>query len=195
VSAAGPFLYALMVVYALTGAACAVAAAVAGRVPARFDLALMVVLWPLYGPFLLAQPAAPAGLAQTRERDLARALRRVAGTPLARLLPDRAAVRALGRSVRAAALRVGEIDELLARPGMTPELAPQLQALRERFARRLAEVDALLARLLTQVEVLRLVGPAEAPGEELVGELVTRVAALGELLDEGRPARPSAPPG
>jgi hypothetical protein len=190
VTGAQPFFYALCVLYALAGAACAVAAA--GRGQARLDLALLVLLWPLYGPFLLAHQGTAAGLPHTRERDLARALRRVAGTPLARLLPDRATVRALGRALRAAALRVREIDELLARPGMKAELTRQLEGLRARFAGRLGEVDALLAQLSTQVEVLRLVGPTEAPGEELVGELVTRVEALGELLEEGRrPERPA----
>ena len=202
--------------------ACAVAAARSRAGLA--DLVLVVLFWPLYGPFLLASgggAGAPAGLGGARERDLERALRRVAGTPLQRLLPDRAAVRALGRALRAAAERVREIDQLLARPEMSGEATRvqlealeqasgsaearatlalraqsirQLEGMRERFARRLGEVDALLAQLLTQVEVLRLGGASEAPGEELVGELLGRVEALGEMLEDGqRVPAPAAP--
>jgi hypothetical protein len=202
-----PYFYSLLTIYGLTGAACALAAARARAGLA--DLVLLVLLWPLYGPFLLAAGSSPAGgLGSERERDLERALRQVAGTPLYRLLPDRAAVRALGRALRAAALRVQEIDRLLARPDMSAEATQtqlqasgsvearatltlraqsirQLEGMRERFARRLAEVDALLAQLLTQVQVLRLGGASEAPGEELVGELLGRVEALGEMLEDG----------
>lgn len=216
-----PYFYALLTVYALTGLACAVAAA--RHRASLADLVLLVAFWPLYGPFRLAAGAGPPpdGLDGNRERDLERALRRVAGTPLARLLPDRAAIRALGRALRAAALRVQEIDLLLARPEMSGEATlaqlqaleqasgsaearaalslraqsiRQLEGMRERFARRLAEVDALLAQLLTQVEVLRLGGASEAPGEELVGELLGRVEALGEMLEDGQRAAAEATP-
>jgi hypothetical protein len=216
------YFYALVTVYALTGAACAVAAARSR--PALSDLVLLALFWPLYGPFLLASGAAVStveGLGSARERDLERALRRVAGTPLARLLPDRTAVRALGRALRAAAVRKQEIDRLLARPEMSGEATlaqlqaleqasgsaearaalslraqsiRQLEGMRERFARRLEEVDALLAQLLTQVEVLRLGGASEAPGEELVSELLGRVEALGEMLEDGQRAAAGAAP-
>ena len=217
-----PYFYALVTVYLLTGAACALAA---GRARAGLaDILLLALLWPLYGPFVLAaggSPSLPGGPGRSSERDLERALRRVSGTPLARLLPDRAAVRALGRALRAAAVRVREIDALLARPGMGEGEAQaqlqaleqssgsaearaalvlrvqsirQLEAMRDRFARRLSEVDALLAQLLTQVEVLRLGGAADAPGEELVGELLGRVEALGEMLEDGQRAAAVAAP-
>jgi hypothetical protein len=214
-----PYFQALVTIYGLTGIACALAAA---RVRASVgDLALLLLLWPLYGPFLLAAGAAGTGGPGSRERELERALRQVTGTPLARLLPDRRAVRALGRALQAAATRVQEIDRLLARPEMSAEgtraelealeqasgsaearaalslraqSIRQLEEMRERFARRLAEVDALLAQLLTQVEVLRLGGASEAPGEELVGELLGRVEALGEMLEDGRRAAAPVPP-
>jgi hypothetical protein len=185
---AEPFCEALAL-YLLAGLACAVAVSASGRGQDRGDLAMLVLLWPLYGPFVLALGG---GHRLRAERDLRRALRRLAGTPFARLLPDRTALRALSRSVRAAAARVREIDAVIAtveaRSG-NPALA-QLQAARARFAGHLDEVDALLARLLTQVEVLRLGGVADGPGEELVGELVTRVEALGEMLEDGQ--RPAA---
>jgi hypothetical protein len=222
-SSAQPFFFALVTLYALAGVACAFLVGARQRLRLA-DLLLTVALWPLYGPFLLAaagRDPGEAGLPRARERDLERALRRVAGTPLARLLPDRAAVRALSRSLGAAAVRVREIDALLGRPEMARPTAEaelqkleeasgsaearaalvlrlqsirQLEALRERFARRLAEVDALLSQLLTQVEVLRLGGAADAPGEELVGELVTRVEALGEMLEDGQRAAAIAGP-
>jgi hypothetical protein len=58
--------------------------------------------------------------------------------------------------------------------------------MRERFARRLAEVDALLAQLLAQVEVLRL-GAGDA-AEDLVAPLFAQVEALAEMLEDGRRA-------
>jgi hypothetical protein len=212
VSDSQPYFYALCTVYLLTGAACAVAARARASVG---DLALLALLWPLYGPFLLA-----SGASTGRERDLARALRQVAGTPLAPLLPDRGAVRALERSLHAASLRVREIDAVLARPEMNEEATQaqlrgleesfgsaearaalalrlqsirQLKGMRERFARRLAEVDALLAQLLAQVEVLRL-GAGEPPGEDLVAPLLAQVEALAEMLEDGRRAAAVAAP-
>jgi len=194
-----PYLYALVTVYALTGAACAVAAR--GRASVG-DLVLLALLWPLYGLFLLASGAG-AGAVEGRERDLVRALRQVEGTPLAALLPDRAAVRALGRSLRAAALRVRELDAVLARPEMAEEASQdqplrlqsirQLKEMRERFARRLAEVDALLAQLLAQAEVLRL-GAGEPPGDDLVAPLLGQVEALAEMLEDGQRAAAVAAP-
>jgi hypothetical protein len=214
---ASSFVYALAVLYLVIGAGCALGAASAGR-SAPGDLFMLVLLWPLYGPFLLGSGGAAPGrasLLRSRERELERALRQVSGTPLARLLPDRAALRALGRSLGEAAQRTREIEALLARPEMDrtvllarleelertggpvePRAAlmlrlqsiGQLEAMRDRFTHRLAEVDGLLSQLLTQVEVLRLGGVAEAPGQELVGELVTRVEALGEMLEDGRRA-------
>ena len=203
-----PYFYALVTLYALVGAACALAARTRASTG---DLVLLAVLWPLYGPFLLA-----AGPSAGRERDLARALRQVAGTPLARLLPDRATVRALGRALDAAAARVREIDQVLARPEMAEEAtalalasAPpetraalalrlqsirQLQAMRDRFARRLAEVDALLAQLSAQVEVLRLGGASDALGEDLVAPLLGQVEALAEMLEDGERAAAVAAP-
>jgi hypothetical protein len=216
VSSAQPYFHALVTFYALTGGACALAART--RAGAA-DLVLLALLWPLYGPFLLASGGA-VGEAGGRERDLTLALRQVAGTPLARLLPDRAAIRALGGSLRAAALRVEEIDRVLARPEMAEEATQsqlraleasfgspetraaltlrlqsirQLRAMRERFARRLAEVDALLSQLIAQVEVLRL-GAAGAPGEDLVAPLLGQVEALAEMLEDGERAAALAGP-
>jgi hypothetical protein len=212
VSEPQPYFYALCTVYVLTGAACALAAR--SRAPLG-DLVLLALLWPLYGPFLLTSGAPTA-----RERDLARALRQVAGTPLGRLLPDRGSVQALERALREAALRVREIDAVLARPEMgeeatlaqlraleeafgSPETRAalalrlqsirQLRELRERFARRLTEVDALLAQLLAQVEVLRL-GAGEPARDDLVAPLLAQVEALAEMLEDGRRSAAVAAP-
>jgi hypothetical protein len=214
VSEAQTYFYALVTVYLLTGTACALVARARASLG---DLALLALLWPLYGPFLLASGV---GVAGARERDLARVLRQVAGTPLGRLLPDRGSVRALERALRAAALRVREIDAVLARPEMSEEATltqlhtleasfgsaetraalalrlqsiRQLQGMRERFARRLAEVDALLAQLLAQAEVLRL-GAGEPPGDDLVAPLLGQVEALAEMLEDGQRAAAVAAP-
>jgi hypothetical protein len=69
----------------------------------------------------------------------------------------------------------------------------QLQGMRERFARRLAEVDALLAQLLAQAEVLRL-GAGEPQGDDLVAPLLGQVEALAEMLEDGQRAAAVAAP-
>jgi hypothetical protein len=207
---------ALALVYLVAGLGCAVAVMVARRragMEAAADVVLLTLLWPLYGPLLLAEPRGP--VPDDRERALLRALRRVQGTPLATLLPDRGAVRSLSRSLRQAGARLEEIDAVLRRPEMSEQAAldrlaaleqppgaterraaallrvqgiRRLRATRERYARRLREIDELLDQLAAQAEVVRFLGVAEAPGGDLVRELVTRVEALGQMLDDGEDA-------
>jgi hypothetical protein len=43
------------------------------------------------------------------------------------------------------------------------------------------------------VEVLRLGGVSDAPGEELVAPLLAQVEALGEMLEDGQQATAAAP--
>ena len=200
---------ALVLVYLLAGVAATIAVAAARRrvgLAATRDLPLVMLLWPLCAPMAL-NPAAPEG-PQDRESTLLAALRRVQGTPLAALLPERGVVKVLCRNLRQSSARLAEIDAVLRRPEMAEEPAldrlatveegerrsaallrlqgiRRLRSTREQVARRLREIDDLLDQLAAQAQIVRFLGNGDAPGGDLVRELVTRVEALGQLLDDG----------
>ena len=200
----------LLLLYFLVGGGCAVAVwakrADAGR---AVDAALLAGFWPLYGPFLLLGNP-PASAKVEEEMEFLSALRRASQTPLGKLLPDETTARALAARLRIAAGKVDEIDRLLARREFSEDAALErvreleakaassraiatasnrvqnirrLRGLRDRFARELDEVKELLAQLVTQAEVVRLAGEADAEARELVRELVCRVEGLDEMFD------------
>ena len=198
----------LLLLYALVGAGGALVIVLrGGHHPA--DSALLFLLWPLYGPFLVLQ-SAPVAAATHGESAFLAAMRGAAGTPLANLLPDEPTARALARRLRAAGSRVAEIDALLARPEFSEDAVrrrqeslrakpgseralsttehrlqniARLRSLRNRFATELDEVEELLAQLTTQAEVVRLAGELDAGSAQLVRELVHRVEGLDEFLE------------
>ncbi len=201
----------LLLLYFLVGAGCAAAVltrrADAGR---AVDAVLLAGFWPLYGPFLLLGNTGEAPAAPTGEMEFLGALKRASQTPLGKLLPDEAGARALAGRVRVAAGKVDEIDLLLAKREFSEEAAltrvreleakgaspraiataanrarnvTRLKGLRDRYARELDEVRELLAQLVTQAEVVRLAGEADAEARELVRELVCRVEGLDEMFD------------
>jgi hypothetical protein len=199
----------LSLLYAMVGAGAAAALLWRRGLPALADALLTLLFWPLYGPFLLA---AEAPRALGREAEFLAALKRADGTPLAALLPDQAAARALARRLRVAGAKVAEIDQLLDRPEFSEEAArrrlgepkargasdtaleaaqsraqniARLRGLRDRFARELDEVGELLAQLTTQAEVVRLAGATDAGATELVRELIARVEGFDAMLDDG----------
>lgn len=193
----------LAALYLAVGAGCVVAywaalgraATSAGRGRmAVADAALLGMLWPLYGPFLLLRGGedAPVDGPAAREVAFLGALRRARQTPLGAVLPDEVTARALAQRLRVAAAKVAEIDALLAQPvfdeddvrrrldelraraasewavataRMRLQNIHRLRALRHRFAAELDEVGELLVQLTTQAEVLRLAGPAAASPE------------------------------
>ena len=183
--------------YAAIGAAIAFAAR---HRSSLLDAALLVGLWPMYGPLV-------ALAADTRERELLAALRRAAATPLGAILPDQASARALARRLRDASARLRAIDGVLARPDFdlgaaraqvveltaraatacaigTAELRVQtierVHTLRQRFAGDLDEVDQLIAQLVAQAELVRFAGVEGST--DLVRELVARVEGLDQLM-------------
>ncbi len=201
----------LAALYALIGAGCALGLLVNRRQQGwrqLVDALLLLGVWPLYGPLLLAQPAAQAA-AVTGGTTL-RALERAAGAPLASLLPDEATARALERRMALARQRVLEINALLAEPAFCEESAQarqheleqrgdhraaaaaqkrvqgirHLRQLRDRFAGELAEIGELLVQLRVQAEVVRLAGGAGLGNDELVGELLARLEGLDLMLAE-----------
>ena len=153
-------------VYIVAGAGCAIAALVFRR---PVDAALLLVLWPLYGPFCLARRAAAAP-APASSLDL--------------LVPDPATLAALAGRVRDGRRRVADIDAVLARPGLSGALLHRLAEFRDRCARELDELDGLLKQLTAQAEVVRLVGIHEPALRELVDELAARAEGLDQLLAE-----------
>jgi hypothetical protein len=196
-------LVSLGVGYLAVGAAVALAIAVARRRLSPADAVLVVGLWPMYAPLALAR-ATEHG----REAELLAALARAKASPLAGVLPDAESARILGGRLREAGARLGELDELLARPDFDPaaaerraaELAArgssaaaataqlrvrtlgQLRALRERYRSELDEVGELIAQLVTQAELVRLQPAIAHSSGELVRELVARVEGLGDLF-------------
>jgi len=203
---------ALMVLYGLAGLGCA-AARMVWRSPGRLaDALLLVLLWPLYGPFLLARLGPGESRVADSEVAFLAALRRAGQSPLGGLLPDESTVRALGARLRLAARKVEEIDALLLRPEFAEKDARQrigalqgrsasacaistatmrlhnilrLRALRDRFAVELDEVGELLLQLCTQAEVVRLAGvPADAGLPGSVGELLSELVSRIEGLDQ-----------
>ena len=171
------------------------------------DAALLGLLWPLYGPFLLmrSDEDGPEDGPAAREVAFLGALRRARQTPLGAVLPDETSARALAQRLRVAAAKVAEIDRLLAQPvfaeedvrrrldELTARAASEwavatarmrlqnihrLRALRHRFASELDEVGELLVQLTTQAEVLRLAGPAPAGADEGPGDVAELVREL-----------------
>ncbi len=201
----------LATVYLLVGLGCAVAS-LAHRRPGRAaDAVLLAALWPLYGPFLLLKLKGADHADSGAESTFVLALRRARGTPLGALLPDEATVVALGQRLRVAADKIAEIEGLLKRPefsepatlarldelkrrdatecalaaaGIRLQNIRRLRAMRDRFARELDEVGELLEQLITQAELVRLAGGADASAAELVRELVSRVEGLDQMLDD-----------
>lgn len=206
----------LVMLYVLVGGGCAVALlAMRGRSgPAFLDAAMLVPLWPLYGPFLVAQGNVP-GLSEadaTASAELLRSLAKARGTPMAAFLPDESAGRALAQRIRSAGERIAEIDALLEQPEFseTEALARadefrerdaavadaalkrvhnirRLRALRDRFSRELDQVSELLKQLRIQAEVVRLSGTSQDGVRELVQELLARVEGLDEVMDLEEP--------
>jgi hypothetical protein len=189
---------ALGALYLVAGAGAAVVhvALSPGRGAARaLDAAMLLLCWPLYGPFLLAlrAPGAPGAPAGPPRPEPVEALRR-------RLAHDEA--------------RLREIDAILARPGFSEaDAVARVDALRAAGAsdtaissailrlsdvRRLAahrarlragldEAHELLKQLPVHAEVPRLLDDSEASTEALVRELLARAEAQARLDAEMPP--------
>jgi hypothetical protein len=202
----------LLVLYAIIGCVAAMLAFGQGRMGALADAALLLLFWPLYGPFYLMQNQRKDAVPSDREAAFLAAIRRASGTPLGSLLPDWPTARALARRLRVAGRKVQELDTLLERPdfsesgaaarlssletsrasatalssaGMRLGNIRRLHSLRNRFARELDEVGELVVQLTAQAELLRIERTAEPSGNELVAELLSRVEGLDQILDDG----------
>lgn len=160
--------------YLVIGAGCALASLWAPPRRAA-DAAMLVGLWPLVGPLLLARPAdrraavdhpdlaSRAAAARRRLDEFDRALARP-GLDL-----DRAAA-------RVAELESSGSDRALAAARRRVETIAGFVERRKRLADELEELAELLAQLQTQSEIVRLSGAAEVGGEP-VGELIADIEA------------------
>jgi hypothetical protein len=209
-------MWSLLVVYAIIGCVAAMLAFThgTGRMGAISDALLLLLFWPLYGPFFLMQCQHQDTAPSDREAAFLAAIRRASGTPLGSLLPDWSSAKALARRLRVASQKVGELDRLLAQPDFS-ELATaarlatleanhastaalasatmrlgnirRLHSLRNRFACELDEVGELVAQLTAQAELLHIERAQDPAGNELVAELLARVEGLDQILDDGGP--------
>jgi len=175
---------------------------------------LAVPLWPLWAPIALtAQRSPPAlsldGVPGQIEAALAEALAAVEGSPLANLL-SKAAVANILTEVHRAAGRCAELDALLARPELDPNLAAQRLAalereaapprtlasarlhhenvrrlvnLRARDRQALEELTDLVAALRTQLVLARYAGSSAEGVGGIVSEMWARVEGLGAAIE------------
>lgn len=186
------------------GAIVALVLAIMLRRQSASDTLLLVALWPLWAPMMLASRRAQGD----DERELLSALARAQASPLAQVLPDAETARVLAARLREATERLEELDALLDRPDFDPaaverrarELAArgadaaaataqlrvrtlgQLRTLRVRYRSELDEVRELIAQLVTQAELVRLQPSIAQSSAELVRELVSRVEGLSDLF-------------
>ncbi len=207
----------LCVLYGIVGIAAGVAI-YARAVPrdgrAIASAALAVPLWPLWAPIALSarRPESRlmlAGVPREIEAALTEALEAVDGSPLANLL-SRAAVTNILVEVDRAAARCAELDGLLARPELAPDLAAErlavlereaapvrtlasarlhhanvqrLMRLRERDRQALAELTDLVAALRTQLVLARYAGSSAEGVGGIVSEMWARVEGLGAAIE------------
>ncbi|MBA2544693.1 MAG: hypothetical protein H0V17_33930 [Deltaproteobacteria bacterium] len=189
--------------YAGVGVLATIVIAIMRGAPTPGDAVLTIVMWPLWGPLSLVRDPK-----DHREQELLGALARAQASPLASVLPDAESARVLAARLREASVRLGELDEVLARPDFDPAAAQrrakdleargattaaataelrvrtlgQLRTLRERYRSELEEVHELIAQLVTQAELVRLQPSAAHASSELVRELVSRVEGLSDLF-------------
>lgn len=192
----------LTLFYALVGVGCAAAVVAQARAQRALDALLVLLFWPLYGPFLLLGArggAAGGGGRRGALEGLA------AGPELMAELEGR---------VAAAERRLAEIDGMLARPelseaeaerreraraeagdGVGEKLARgrlsairRLRELRQRYDRELEQVRELTLQLRLQGELVKLAGDPDGSTRELLAELTLRVECLDEIARAGLPA-------
>jgi hypothetical protein len=194
----------LAIGYLGLGAVIALVLALVLRKQTAVDTLLVVGMWPLWAPLVIAQ----RHMHGDDERELLSAIARAQASPLAQVLPDAETARVLAARLREATARLAELDALLDRPDWNPaavetrakELAArgasaaaataqlrvrtlgQIRDLRVRYRSELDEVHELIAQLVTQAELVRLQPSVAHSSKELVRELVSRVEGLGDLF-------------
>lgn len=202
----------LAVPYAVVGVGAAVVSTVARGRGGLADALLLLVVWPIYAPFVLGSGAGRAAAADRRAGPTAH--------PLDAVLPDRATLASVERRLGVARERVADIERLLARPELAESTArgrlerieaaaaspglvaaararlasvERLRALKARFEREIEEVAEVLIELETQAELVRLAGAEDPAMEEVLRELGARSESLHLMLAEELPWSPPDP--
>lgn len=156
------------------------------------EAALLTLLWPLYGPFLLAsggpraRRATADGEETPAERALLGALQRAHGAGMGDLLPDAEAVARLREGLRLAEARLVDMDELPQRPEFSEPEAQRRCA--ELTADGAAPAAAAAAGRLEHIR--RLAGLREAERQRLreIEELLRQLQVQVEMVRlAGRP--------
>lgn len=190
-------LWELGLLYLLVGAGGAAAVLAKSRAEAAqraLDTALVLLFWPLYGPFLW----------------MGSALARPGGaSPLERLAAD--GREAIARRVDAAEAKLAELDALLSRPELSAAAAEarrtelrargdavgerlahnrlraieRVHEIRAHFARELDQVRELMLQLEVQGELVKLAGEGDGGTRELLAELSVKVECLDEIVRTG----------
>lgn len=183
----------LAIFYLLLGVGSCWLAASRGRRGAG-DLAMALLLWPLYIPvaFSSPQPQAPSRGDHPEYRALLAALASVRNEHLAALLPKEPQLRPLAERLRVLEDKASELDEVLARDEFAAaerephvrESLEQLQALRAGALRERDELVALCRRLRVQVTVLRFSGSSTDGVGDLVSELLGRLEGMQVAFSE-----------
>lgn len=160
-------------------------------------------------PIYLRRENGPSSTLERVKAALAEAMSSIQGTPLATLLPPDSASRIEAEVVRREK-RLAELDALLVKEAFDVERLEsrvqdlekrggsmravstarldlenvrRLSALRERDARALEELCALVEALRTQVTLARFSGSAAADIGGIVGEVWARVEGLGAAIE------------
>ncbi|HEU5058556.1 MAG TPA: hypothetical protein VFU21_18615 [Kofleriaceae bacterium] len=202
----------LAIPYGVVGACGAVLSLVAGERRSVADAFLLLVVWPVYAPFVLTRGAGSSSLPGAAPGG--------AEHPLVAVLPDRATLAAVERRLGVARERIADIARLLARPelcearararvealeraaasaeaiaGARSRLASieRLRLLQDRFQREIEQVGEALIELETQAELVRLVGAEDPAMADVLRELGARSESLSLMLAEEIPASPPEP--
>jgi hypothetical protein len=217
------------IIYTLLGLVVAAATALREERPSRGRIAFLFTLgalfWPLFAPVLLGGAGAPrasdsregsesgsSARIRAAEADMLAALAKVKGGVAGEAMaPEAAKVRDLAGGLRAMAVRIGEIDEALAAPGLDPaaieaqladlaarggtEADPRALSLRARL-RNVERLRALRARtgddleralfkmeeITSQILLLKFAGRPEAEVAELIDGIAGSVEGITEAL-------------
>ena len=195
--------------YALVGLGCSAGYIIIleRRQTNLFDAGILILLWPLYGPFLIVQNTSSVTESGDPFLD---AIQRAQATPLASLLPGEETALELSKRLKAASDRVKEIRILLEQPDFSEEIArkrhtellqqgnttaaatamsriksiKRLRDMGDRFEAELDEIRELLAKLRIQAEVVRIAGENDDGTRDLVQGLLNRIEGLDEVMHD-----------
>ncbi len=186
----------IIILYVLVGVGCTAVAITRHNLRKPIDLSLLVLFWPIYGPFVLTNPqdksAAPnpadipirqqPGQNQVGHtvEEVFDALRRAADAPMASLLPDLDTGRRLASRLDVAHKHIDEIDKLLTRQPYDETAALERQrTLRDGGDERSAAMIDSRIQIIRRLQTLRARFSQET---NQISELLTQLQLQAELV-------------